>query len=271
MKILIFIVNYKADDKLIKFCRSVKEAKNDVNIITDIIVMDNSIKSDEELAELETKTNNIINGVLVFSNGTNGGYFAGIPLAQSMIKNKQDYNCIIYCNPDIILDKDFFKQLLLYQNKKCIIAPSIISIEDNFNQNPKYISRLSKEKLKKLLFLYSNIYTYCLFQWLARAKEILYKQHNTNTYTNQEIYAPHGSIFIFNDINFFLKLPKYKCFLFGEEIFIAEEARKHSQVIVYDKNIKVYDERHASINLLSCNKIRQYYFESIKFLLKEYY
>ena len=88
---------------------------------------------------------------------------------------------------------------------------------------------------------------------------------------NENIYAPHGAMFIFNDLDFFKNLKSFPCFLFGEEIFIAEEAIKNNTLIYYKPSIKVYDVRHASISLLSNKFKRDLYYKSIDYLLKSYY
>jgi len=274
MKIMIFTVNYNADEKLFNFIESVKQAQKQVDIEIIINVLDNSQKVDKDIEELKGKLKSLYDNISIFSDGTNSGYFGGIKQAQILLDNS--YDSFIYCNPDILLDNFFFMELeKLFLIRKCIIAPSILSKEDGFDQNPKYMQRLPESKLIRLKYIYSNMITYCLFQFLARIKEIIdgFKSQKEISILDKElkIYAPHGSIFIFNDIDFFKSLPEFECFLFGEEIFIAEEAIKSNQNIIYQSTLKVYDERHASISLLSCNFVRSLYYKSIDYLLKRYY
>lgn len=271
MKIMIFTVNYKSDDKLISFIESIHNAKKIENFTLEIHILDNSQKSKLELEKLEMELHKFPYSKFLYSDGTNSGYFGGIKLAQNLLDDS--FDILIYCNPDIRLDVNFF--LELDKKKKGIIAPAIISTLDGFDQNPKYNERLKISKLLRLKIIYSNIFTYCAFQFMARIKEIFEgfssKRLNNIVLKSHKIYAPHGAIFIFTNVAFFMKIPEFGCFLFGEEIFIAEEARKVNQDIIYEPSIKVFDDRHASINLLSCSFVRKLYFKSINYLLKKYY
>jgi len=85
------------------------------------------------------------------------------------------------------------------------------------------------------------------------------------------MYAPHGAVFIFTDIKFLKSLPKFECFLFGEEIFIAEEARIKNKTISYEPALVINDERHASISLIGKEKNRQFHADSIKYIMNQYY
>jgi len=276
MNILIFTVNYNADDKLFKFIRSVIIASqhcSDTHV--DFHILDNSGKTQSELDDIRARLNEFDMAITLHSDGTNSGYFGGLSLSKSFVKKYTDG--VVYCNPDIKLEPDFFVKLKEAADEKnsAIIAPAIISADDGFDQNPKYLSKLSLKKLKRLNFIYSNMLTFSMFTLLARVKEIFSAKQKSalanNTMAGQNIYAPHGAIFIFLDIDFYLNLPVFDCFLFGEELFIAEEARKGNITITYKPKIKVIDERHASINLLSNNTVRGYYLESIQYLLKRYY
>mgnify|MGYP000489227649 CR=1 FL=1 len=102
-------------------------------------------------------------------------------------------------------------------------------------------------------------------------EKFLKKQNSTIKAPIKNIYAPHGAMFIFKNIEFFKNLKEFPCFLFGEEIFIAEEAAKNKVTIDYIPELKVFDVRHASINLLSNKFKRELYYSSINYLLKEYY
>ena len=272
MKIMIMTINYHADKQLNTFLHSLIHAKEFEQHNIDVKVVDNSQKIDQDVKELQNKLRTIHKHVNVISDGTNSGYFGSINLAQKILD--ETYDILIYCNPDIEFDSNFLKELnVIYSSRpSSIVAPAIISKLDGFDQNPLYLERLPIQKIKLLKKINGNLVTYCIYQFLGRMKEILFKKKfNHQEYKQKEIYAPHGAIFIFTDISFFKSLPLYEPFLFGEEIFIAEEARNKNKKIIYFPNIKVYDERHASIGLLGCDKVREYYLNSIEYLLDRYY
>jgi GT2 family glycosyltransferase len=270
MTITFFIINFKADRLVRELIDSIKLSKRDFKINVDVHIIDNSLKNQEELRKFKKECNE--EDVFIHANPKNVGYFGAIPKAQQILKNSNS-NCVVYCNPDLKLDSGFFKELLNTINSDGIIAPAIISLGEGVDQNPKYVNRLSFSKLRRLKFIYSNHVYYTLFFLLARLKEITINRifNKEIKLGNQIIYAPHGSMIIFNNISFFTELKPYPCFLFGEEIFIAEEAKIKNIRIFYKPEIKVFDVRHASINLLSAKHRREMYLESINYILKEYY
>lgn len=272
-KVVFFIINYKSDDFLFRFLDSVYQAKQEVDISLDIVVLDNSEKSEKENQNIKTKLENEKLSVTFQSNDKNLGYFGPIPIAQEYLRTR-DSDYVIYCNPDLRLDKQFLKELL-NSSVNGVIAPAIISESKNIDQNPKYLSKLSLEKMQRLKLIYGNSILYTLFFLMADFKEFLEKfLKKGKTITKQpikNIYAPHGAMFIFKNIDFFKSLKEFPCFLFGEEIFIAEEALKNNVSIDYMPQLRVFDIRHASISLLSTKFKRELYYSSINYLFKEYY
>lgn len=270
MRIVFFVINYKADFYLRKFVKSINLAKKEIDLEIDIHVIDNSQKNKNELNAFENEYKN--SNVRIHSNGDNVGYFGGIPIAQKILQTFET-DCVIYCNPDLRVDVHFFNELLKSKDNVGIIAPAILSEGEGVDQNPKYTRRLSLTKMKRLKYIYSNLFTHTIFFTLARIKELMDGKRNNKVVSimNENIYAPHGAMFIFNDLDFFKNLKSFPCFLFGEEIFIAEEAIKNNTLIYYKPSIKVYDVRHASISLLSNKFKRDLYYKSIDYLLKSYY
>jgi len=275
MNVLIFVVNYNADEYLIRFLRSVLLAQQHCdNVKVDVHVFENSQKTAQGLDLIRKQLNNTGMCVALHVSDKNTGYFGGLSLAQSLACNNTD--CIIYCNPDIILESDFFRILMEKANNDAgVIAPEIISMQDGFDQNPKYSERLSKRRLRRLKLIYSNLLVCTCFIYLARIKEIMISsignKKKSENFQCTNIYAPHGSIFIFSNVSFFKRLPVYPCFLFAEELFIAEEARISNILIAYEPELHVLDIRHASTTLLS-NKYRcTLLHKSIKYILEQYY
>ncbi|MZG79882.1 rhamnosyl transferase, partial [Photobacterium sp. CAIM 1938] len=125
-----------------------------------------------------------------------------------------------------------------------MIAPAIITIDTGVDQNPKYMARLSKRKLDFLDVIYSNRILFATHDFLSKVKELILKKigkTDAKPLSGTSIYAPHGAVFIFTDMEFLKKLPTFECFLFGEEIFIAEEAQTKNKKIIYEPSIIVND------------------------------
>ena len=274
MNIIFFVVNFNADEHLFRLIKSIEDAKSrsqQSNI--EVHVFENSPKTEVEINTLKIKLRHEYSDITLHWPKENKGYFGGVSTAQSVVKEQT--NCVIYCNPDVMLDSNFLSRLeeSRFRNEG-IIAPAIIGIKDEYDQNPKYINRLSKNKLKRLKVIYSNKILYEVFNLLAKMKELVlpYKSDKRNTENvNQKIYAPHGSVLIFMDTKFFCKLPLYPCLLFGEELFIAEEARMAKVNVTYQPLLIVHDVRHASIKQIGNNFRRSLMFSSVSFILDRYY
>lgn len=293
MKVLFFVVNYQSDDCLLRLLPSVKVAEQaapgtDVRVV----VLDNTRRSSAETEAFQSVLSHTGVAVSLVLHETNNGYFGGLPTAQKLVGPEVDV--VLYGNPDIRLEPDFFSQLATCRGVAGLLAPSILDEQTGYNQNPKYVTRLSAGKLKRLRFLYGNDVVYALFLAMAALKEALLalKQRHragkasmavsssmvessstavSSRASESVIYAPHGALFVFTDVPFFKGLPPYPCFLFGEELFVAEEAAAKGVVVRFVPQLRVMDTRHASISLLGLSRRRRYYLDSVVYILEQYY
>jgi GT2 family glycosyltransferase len=267
MNLTFFIINYKTDIQTktcIESIRSMETAPTD-NVC--IHVFDNSEKSNLEANEFEKSLSGAAQ--TTFCNG-NLGYFGCLQLAQEKVPVDSDY--IVYANPDLFFHSDFLTELKKIETEATLIAPSIISKNDKFDQNPKYKSRLRKSKLERLKRIHSNDITYTLFHATANFAEKLRPNPKQQTPgAGETIYALHGSAIIFKECEFFKSLPLYPCFLFGEELFIAEEAIRAKAKTEYHPNLKITDYRHGNISALPRRHHREYMYTSINHIMQTYY
>lgn len=274
MNVFFFVVNYKMDDHLGRFVQSVAAAQAVcLSANVDVHVLDNSQKTEHEVMQLRSRLGVAGVSVTVHSPGTNDGYFGGLRRAQSLVPAGTD--CVIYCNPDVLLDPDFLLILeRILGSTGGVVAPTILSLKDGIDLNPQYRQRLSEGKLRRLQWIYAHRLTYVIFNVLARVKEVFsgWRRRSSQAgITSISIYAAHGAMFIFADVEFFLRLPAFPCFLFGEELFIAEEARIAKVSVVYEPSLRVRDVRHASISQLPDEFRRSLSLKSVKFILNQYY
>lgn len=274
MNVFLFVVNYRVDDHLVRFIQSVAAAQAACpSAHVDVHVLDNSQKSDIELGRLRERVAIAEVSVTLHSTGTNLGYFDGIGLAQSLLPESTD--CVIYCNSDLLLDPDFLAVLhRTIQDRSGILAPAILSLQDGIDQNPKYRQRLTSTKLRCLQRIFSYRHSYVVYSVLARFKEVArgwYRRSRPDVIAPGPIYAPHGAMFVFADVGFFHRLPPFPCFLFGEELFVAEEARLAGVPVVYVPSLRVRDVRHASISQFAPEFKRSLHWKSVTFILERYY
>lgn len=266
MNIAIICVNYNSHSALLDYLHSIEKAylKNNQKDNLSIYIADNSCKKQP------IKDSFSYNLIHLYS-GKNIGYFGGVQFIIKKAKIElKEYDYIIVSNVDLKLSENFFVQLSSYKFEDRIgcVAPSIYSLKEKRDRNPKLITRPSKKKLvfQKLLYKYPILdMLYVKLLYSKRRKK--FQNHSEGF-----IYAAHGSFFIFtNQFSDFLQKMKYPCFLFGEEIYLAENLSKLTLSTYYQPNIRVYDLDHVSTGKM---KSRLYYrlnYLSIVMLLKEFY
>jgi hypothetical protein len=269
MRVTFFIVNYRTDEHVLRLVDSLAVARDAAEGVTvDVHVLDNSKKNEAEASAFGQKLGEARLPARLHHTGTNAGYFGVLPLAQGIVRHG-DADCVIYSNPDIAVEADFFLELAAARAMRGVLAPSILTLDRGFDQNPMYEERLPAKKLRRLRTVYGSAPIFTLYS-LARTVKEAFAGHR-RAGSRHEIYAPHGSIFVFTDIEFFLTLPRYPCFLYGEELFVAEEARRREVRIMYEPRLKALDFRHASIALLPRADLRRHLLASVSYILDRYY
>ncbi|HXU26172.1 MAG TPA: glycosyltransferase [Bacteroidia bacterium] len=269
-KILFLLVNYFNEKEVCAFVN--EQLQPNANIFIDVIIIDNGSKETTLLTEL---ANNYANVSLVNS-VSNLGYFgaANIGLTNYLNKHNGYPDVVIVCNTDMILQSKFLetlRQKITTQNFD-IMGPSIHSSLLNYYQNPYIINRISKGKLKFLHFVSSSYILYSLFTIYHLLKTKLMGRQNSELNFVANPYALHGSFMIFNK-TFFEKggTINYPSVLFGEELFIAEQAQKLNLNMVYEPTLQVEHNEHATTGVFKSRKTVAYLHQSYTYLLKTYF
>lgn len=266
LKVVILCVNYNSYDSLSTYLDSIRHAYAKINELLEltIIVADNSTKKEVFNEDYPFILKNI-------DTGDNLGYFGGIKAGiqkSGVILSYFDY--IIISNVDIQLTDDFFEELCKY----CIIgeigciAPQIYSKSERRDRNPKIIIRPSRRKLQiqKVLYRFPVLDYIYIHLFYSRRRQKL------QNYPAGNIYAAHGSFIIFtNKFADFLQHIDYPCFLFGEEIYLAENLKRKFLKINYEPSIKVYDSDHVNTRKMKSKAYYRYNYEAIDMLLREYF
>lgn len=202
--------------------------------------------------------------------GRNLGYFGAVK--KCMQKHKPiSYDYVIISNVDIVVNEKALKRLseLSINDDIGWLAPMIFSTSEKRDRNPKILSRYSKRKLQILKLLYS-------YPWLNRLYEqTLYRRKSIKSYSHkegEEIYAGHGSFIILTK-TFFSRIGMidYPVFLFGEEIYLAEQCRKYGLKTIYVPSILITDSDHCSTSKMKSSFYYKCNLESIKYILNEFY
>jgi GT2 family glycosyltransferase len=269
-KILFLLVNYFNEKEVGVFVN--EQLRPDTNKFIDVVIIDNGSKETFLLNDIVNKWKNIV----VVKSGTNLGYFGAANLGLSDYLNKHSGypSAVVVCNTDIVLQDNFFEALqqqIAKQNFD-VLGPSIHSSLLNYYQNPYIINRISKGKLKFLHFVSSSYILYSLFTVYHLLKTKLIGRQNSKLNLVANPYAIHGSFMIFNK-TFFEKggTINYPSVLFGEELFIAEQARKLNLNIVYEPALEVEHNEHATTGVFKSRKTVAYLHQSYTYLLKTYF
>lgn len=282
--ICLIVINYNSDNEVLKLINNVEANKMTSNL--DILIVDNSdVTNEKNLLNDIIKENKKIN---YLKSKKNIGYFGGARLGLNYYREKKgnDPDFLIISNADITFkDNTIIKKLnnYNYDNDIGVIAPSIISARLKRDKNPKIVRRPKNYIMHfyKLFFrsqLFQNFYilihiikskVLVFFQEFVLNKKI---ESNKRLFSLKNIYAPHGSIIIFTK-NYFNKggTLDYPCFLFNEEVFIAETIRSINLRVVYDNEIKIFDDEHITTGLFRSKKIAKYVAHSSMYIANKYF
>lgn len=277
MKIGIVAVCYNSYDEAINLIESIKIASQQAeNVNLSVIVCDNSNKgnSNQLKSKLELYQ-------YYYIKLDNIGYFPafnrGVQELSKINKNHQ-FDYLIVTNVDLILDKNFFRELNSFKSNDNIgvIAPSILSNQTQEDINPKIFIRPGKLKLKGLYYGFQNLWFYMLYTNLsikkAEARGAKKLSNKLSYPSGTTMYAAHGSIMIFTNYYFGAGATiDYPRFLFGEEVFVAEEARKYKLLTVYCPEMIVYDKEHGSTSKENHKFISLEHVKSYKYLIENYF
>jgi GT2 family glycosyltransferase len=277
-KAVIIGVIYNSNAEVFRFVESIRRCFGQE---AEVILVDNSENHPDSLF-LEKILG--IDFITYIKSETNLGYFHG---ANFGLKHFSESNpmfppWIIVCNVDIIFEIPFLpEKLALYENMPDlgVIAPAILSGKWRTDLNPFLMSRIPIQKLHFYRAIYSNVLLqngYVLLHYLKRIVKMFFHlitdQKKTIRDIPGKIYAPHGSCVILNKRYFEGGgTLDHISFLFGEEIFLGETAKRLGQNVLYVPEIQIRHFEHSSIGSFISSKINKFYRQSIKDIIAAYY
>ena len=281
MKVLFVPVTYNSYDALDNYIASVGkalEAAADSTISVKIHVADNSTFSRNEECGMWNENSQRAET----THYDNPGY---LPAALKTVYSEDyaSYDYIIISNVDVTLDETFFTALrdLKPDPDTVWIAPFIWSPTEHRDVNPKIQERYTKNRLRllRLFFRFPLVwYTYSKSVYRLRkgnqgdssAADISLTSHHSPLTSN--IYAGHGSFMIFRPAIFQQEPPlHYPVFLFCEEIFMAEMARRIGKKTTHCPSVKVWDCEHASTGLMGLWRYCKYNHDALSYIIKHFY
>lgn len=261
-KIAVFCVTYHSYEELQQYLTSVGIAAGNAYQVVDFYVCDNTEVGRQEISFSGENVN-----LKVFTPGKNLGYFGAIGYMMQQA-SPSGYDYVILSNVDIQLRPDALKVLLARKSDETIgwVAPEIFSSYESRDRNPKIVVRYNRRRIQIFRLCYRFPVLHYLYTKTA------YKRKHLQSHNPGQIYAGHGSCLILT-ASYFEKcgIIDYPVFLYGEEIYVAENCRNAQLKVDYDPSVKILDGEHVSTGKM---KKRFYYhcnFEAMDFVLKKYY
>lgn len=184
----------------------------------------------------------------------NIGYIHALTFALSHAKGIEGATWTGLCNTDLeFREPDSLLNLSLMDADAGVgvVAPSILSSHSGRDQNP-YFSRKPSALatgIRALLFDYWRVAD-LFVRGSSFARRALGRRGSSSrsmSKSGMEIYAAHGACFFMSRAYFECGgLPNYPVWLFGEEIFVAEECRKKGLRVYYRPEVRVTHAEHVS-------------------------
>ncbi len=267
MKILLVCVNYNSPQSACAYIDSIS-GSDLASVELDVVLVENSV---EPVLKLQSKVNSYSwFHYRAFCN--NVGYFGGIRAGLSGYSCR-DYDYVICSNVDLLMsDPGFFTKLSQKKiQKHCMaIAPDIRSSVTGAKLNPYLKSRPHKKKMcfTKLMFrwyLLSVLYQlFFVLKSVVRLGSHNKKSSQITDGSAMKIYAPHGSFMIFTKYYFESGGDfNHPCFLYGEELYVAEQIAKNEGHVKYCPDLQVSHAEHSSTGWIKSRKMAKFQYKAL--------
>lgn len=260
-EIVIICICYHNHEEIFNFAKEIFSQENSQNV--GLVIVDNGGGA---LIQNELEKNGYpMKQIHFYTPLKNLGYYGGASWGLGeYLKEFSLPEWVIVCNTDIkFLTTGFFTKLTqYYQNSQpAIIAPKIISETSGLYQNPHMKKRPTSLRMHFYKWIFRYYPTFLAYIILYYSKHFFYshtksiKKSYLETINDNipcKIYAPHGSFVIFHRSYFHSGGNlQYSVFMTGEEIYIAEMARKLNLSIIYDPRLAILHKVHSTTSLLN--------------------
>jgi GT2 family glycosyltransferase len=267
--ILLLCVNYKNPEETRNFLKHVRQCAIDDNVNIRVVVSDN---------DGSMQANASVPGAMVVTDVENPGYFSGCAFAlEKWQRQWQDWpRWIGVVNTDIEFQPGFFTRLLSLRLPENLAAMGPdIRLPDNTPQNPFKTTRPSISDLKKWLFIFKYDWLFKIWdeQWhkIRKNKKLNIDEDNI-IFSPQPVYAIHGSA-IFLRPTFFKNggTLKYPAFLYGEELFLAEQIQSLGMNSAWMPGLKIIHKENSILGVIDISQKRIWKLNSMKYIFETYF
>ena len=269
-EILLICVNYRKPVETQFFVSSAREQT--LNAPMEVIVVDNSPQP------TVIEENPLVK---VFATGKNMGYFGGAAAALAdYLKDHLLPEWVIVSNPDVFFPTRDVLQRLFDSHRgeePAVIAPSIRTLNTFVEQNPYMRVRPSRWRMHLNAWIFGHYPVDVVYQGLSwikhRTLDGMTKERPAGTQSVAEkIYAPHGS-FIALHRSYFEKggTLDYGALLFGEEIFVAETARRLGLTVLFEPSIAIEHTERSTAHGLWNRDTSRYRRQATRYLTRSFF
>jgi GT2 family glycosyltransferase len=196
--------------------------------------------------------------------GENRGYLPGCAFAHDRwtADSGRAPDWVAVANTDLVFDPGFFPALLSLPLDESVgvVAPNV-RLPDGTPQNPFLRRRPRRLRIYAYTLIYRSMALTAGLQWMHRVKggwkrrslrSLPAPQNAPDSAHCEEIYAAHGSVFFLRDTFFSLGGSlRYPGFMYGEELYIAEQARRLGLRTVWIPSAKVEHAAHAATGVVA--------------------
>jgi len=276
MKYAVYCVNYNTAAETLRYLVSIGKALLQAPAATvDFFVGDNS-ESAGSLSSLAqdfmlSSDASAVSGrlsVKVHEFGKNLGYFGAVgSLMQAEDPSRYDY--VVVSNVDITVSDSFFSEMEALKSDAGVgwVAPCIWSAMEHRDRNPKILKRYNRRRIQTFCLFFSIPVLHYLYTRL-----VYRKRHEGKSCDPGSVYAGHGScIILTREYIGRCGCIDYPVFLFGEEIYLAEKCRLNALTVLYQPQVKVSDNEHASTGKMKKRIYYRHNLEAMRWVLKNCY
>ncbi|HTS35882.1 MAG TPA: hypothetical protein VMH04_09435 [Candidatus Solibacter sp.] len=272
--VLLICVKYGADAETAQYLESLGKLRGQRNLR--VIVVDNTVGADPRGLPTD------LNLTLVRSE-ENLGYFGGARSGLTHhLRQHPLPDWVIVSNVDLLVaDSQFLEKLALLRRPGLgVVAPSIRSALTGRDQNPFMRSRPSAARMHAFKWMFRSWFLLNAYELVSAMYHKLRSASSTRrvapTYLREDrgksIYAAHGAFLIFSNEYFRaggnLDFP---CFLFGEEIYLAESLRRVGLDAVYEPSLEVIHQEHKTTRFVKSRKLARVVASSAAYCADAYF
>lgn len=233
-----------------------------------LFIVDNSGSDDEQQSLLLISSRD--RRIEIVSPGSNLGYFGAAQYAFDRMKGTED---VVVMNTDIVFGSPTVLRQLrdesISRQSVGVLAPAIVSDRTNSDQNPHLVSPPSVRAAARRRWATATPLLAQIALFVSSARKRRKPSSRTTPDEPRTIYAAHGS-FMYLTRRFFETSGNFRhpLFLFGEEVYIAEHARKVGLKTVHIPAITMRHVEHGTMGIRRSRSLLRMSGEATRFALQ---